>query len=66
MLREVRSRRGCKLLFRFDPERDLIEIKTPFGEIETVALDELRPLHLRRAQQVEGVNFARIDGIEAD
>ncbi len=49
--REVRSRRGNKLLFRFCPESDSIEIKTPAGEIEIVSLDDLRPPHLRRKQE---------------
>lgn len=49
--REVRSRRGNKLLFRYCPETDEIEILTRFGDIEIVRLDDHRPAHQRRFSQ---------------
>lgn len=57
---QVRSlREGRKLLFRFDPVHNLIEVKIQ-GSIEIVRLDDYRPLH-ERGHQV-GIDFARIDG----
>jgi hypothetical protein len=57
--REVYRRH--KLLFRFDPDLDLIEVRFR-GRLETVRLADYRPLHQRRA----GVDFGRIDGIDED
>lgn len=64
-MRDIRSRIKRKLLFRFDPERELIEVKLPDGHIETVHLDDYRPMHRRRLPshaRLTGVNFERIDG----
>lgn len=59
---QVRSlREGRKLLFRFDPVRNLIEVKIQ-GTIEIVRLDDYRPLQ-QNTHQV-GIDFARIDGGE--
>lgn len=58
--REVR--RNHKLIFRYDPEQELIEVKV-HGRLEVIALDDYRPAHRRLLHSV-GVNFAHIDGID--
>jgi hypothetical protein len=45
--RDVRSRRGNKLLFRYCPETDEIEIGSR-GDCEVVRLDDHRPAHQRK------------------
>lgn len=48
--RDVRSKAGNKLLFRYCAESDEVQIKA--GErLEVVSLDELRPAHQRRFAQ---------------
>ena len=49
--REVRSRNGNKLLFRFCVETDQIEIKTPSGTIEVITLDDFRPTYQKKVKQ---------------
>ena len=58
-IREVRN----KLVFRFDPERDVIEVLLDGRRVE-VALDDYRPVHHRRPHGTMGVDFARIAGEE--
>lgn len=58
--REVRKQN--KLLFRFDPERDLIEVRIR-GQLQIVCLHDFRPRH-HAANQAEAVNFSYIDGID--
>lgn len=58
-IREVRN----KLVFRFDPERDVIELLLDGRRVE-VALDDYRPVHHRRTRDILGVDFARIAGEE--
>ena len=59
--REVR--RAHKLLFKFDPELDLIEVMVR-GRLETVRLSDYRPLHQRLETASAGVDFMRIEGID--
>ena len=59
--REVR--RAHKLLFRFDPELDLIEIMIR-GQLETVRLSDYRPLRQRLETASAGVDFMHIEGID--
>ncbi len=60
-LREVRHRQ--KLVFKFDPDLDLIEVIVN-GQREVINLDDYRPLHRRRYLAAGGVNFDRIEGID--
>lgn len=46
--REVRSKVGNKLLFRYCPETDEIEIMSKLGVRELVRLDDHRPAMQRR------------------
>lgn len=59
--REVR--RAHKLLFKFDPELDLIEVMVR-GQLETIRLSDYRPLAQRMEQASAGVNFMHIEGID--
>lgn len=59
-IREVRN----KLVFRFDPERDVIELLIEGRRVE-VALDDYRPVHRRRPCAIIGVDFRRIEGEES-
>lgn len=62
--REVRIREARnKLVFRFDPERDMIEVVL-HGERHYVALGDYRPFAQRRDRDTIGVDFARIAGEE--
>lgn len=63
--REVRIREvKNKLAFRFDPERDVVEIML-HGQCYEVALDDYRgPVHHRRISDTMGVDFRRIEGEE--
>lgn len=56
-IREVRN----KLVFRFDPERDVIEVLIEGRRVE-VALGDYRPLHRGLEHGTMGVNFARVAG----
>ncbi len=58
--REVRHRQ--KLVFKFDPALDLIEVMVR-GELVRIALNEYRPMH-HRPQDIGGVNFDHIEGID--
>ena len=61
--RDVRVKEaGNKLAFRFDPDRELVQVYIR-GELFEVALDDYRPLHRR---QCIGVDFSRIDGDRTD
>lgn len=60
--REVRIREARnRLVFRFDPETDTIEILVR-GERHLVALAEYRPLQRRQVDGMMGVDFERIEG----
>lgn len=50
-----------RLVFRFDPETDTIEILVR-GERHFVALAEYRPLQRRGDRGTMGVDFERIEG----
>lgn len=65
-LREVRVKEwGNQLVFRFDPATDTIELIERKRRV-LIRLDEYRPAHLRRQRDEVGVNFARIESVEAD
>lgn len=57
-LREMRNR----LVFRFDPEQDLIAIVVQ-GELVQINLNDYRLPHERRHDTI-GLDFARVDGQE--
>lgn len=62
--REVRIREERnKLAFRFDPERDLIEVMVA-GQRYEVALEAYRPARDRR--RMVGVDFDYVDGERTD
>lgn len=54
----VRSKEAGRLLFRYNPELDLVEIKVR-GVVEVVSLEDYRPGPRHGSI---GVNFARIEG----
>ena len=56
--RDVRRRH--KLLFRFDPDSDSIEVIVN-GQIEVIQLDDYRPLHRRRKVRQPTVREHKID-----
>lgn len=55
----VRSKEAGRLLFRFNPELDLVEIKVR-GVVEVVSLDDYRSV--QRRHDAIGVDFGRIEG----
>lgn len=57
----IEVRRNHKLIFRYDPERDLIEVKM-HGRLEVIALDDYRPAHHRSLRPVAAL--AHIDAID--
>lgn len=64
-LRDVRARElGNRLLFRYDPETDMIEFVERKRRV-LIALDDYRPPQLRR-RGCHGVDFARIEGVEGE
>lgn len=61
--RDVRIREaGNRLAFRYDPERDCVQVYIR-GELFEVVLDDYRPLHRR---QSVGVDFCHIDEPSTD
>lgn len=61
--RDVRVKEaGNKLAFRFDPDRDRVQVYIR-GQLFEVALDDYRPLHRR---QIVGVDFCHIDDGSTD
>lgn len=59
--RDVRIREaGNRLAFRYDPERDCVQVYIR-GELFEVVLDDYRPLHRRQGRCIIGVDFERID-----
>jgi hypothetical protein len=60
--RDVRLKEGNRLVFRFDPEQDVVAIVVR-GEMVEINLDEYRLPHQRR-QGMMGVDFRRIEGRE--
>jgi hypothetical protein len=62
--RDVRVKEaGNKLAFRFDPERDRVQVYIR-GQLFEVALDDYRPLHRRQGGCIIGVDFEHIEGEE--
>lgn len=59
--RDVRLKeQGNRLVFRFDPEQDVVAIVVR-GELVEINLDEYRLPHQQR-QGIMGVDFRRIEG----
>lgn len=56
--REVR--RQHKLVFRYEPELELIEVMVR-GKLEVIKLEEYRPVAARLKRDMIGVDFGRID-----
>lgn len=62
--RDVRLReQNNRLVFRFDPEQDVVAIVVR-GELVEICLDEYRLPHQRRQGMMMGVDFRRIEGRE--